>query len=485
MYFKYIKAVYLFIIVAVLAHYALFRTSTIGIEFVAPNILIVIVALIYYQHHLTNSVFNVTTSQFEKKIFLHALLLRVIVAAFLSVVFYMITGTLHDVEAIDSKVYHEIASFMADRFRHSGVYDTSKLFDSFDDNGYVHVMGLVYLVTNNSILLFRLFQCVIGSATVVLLYRISKMIFENEKAARITAVLAVAFPHIVEYPGILLKETILAFSFLLCIYSFLEIFRNGFKLKFVVLVVAGLIVCSSMRFVYALILLPAFVFHVLNNMQGKRFGVVRIFFSICIVIVLFVFVVGKMGFREQLMKKSSAYVAYVGDGGNVGDEHSRKRVSVGGKDVKQNEIFRYSVRFGGAAMFIPFSMSFPFPTFLKTNIVFFNQTLKWYFVGGVLLWNFLSFFSIVGLVASVKKKFRESSILLFVTTLLVAVLLKGFVITSDRHNLIKEIILLVFAGVGLDIKLKHKYQYFLAYSALMLIAVVGFSFFKLKARGAM
>lgn len=481
MYSKYLKTIYFLIIVTIMMHYVFFRSATISLGFIAPNLLMVIIANVYYQHNLISKEINVSESKFEKQIIFHSLMIRILVASILSLIFYLISGSLHDVEAIDSKVYYEIASFMADRLRNEGVYDTSRLFTSFDDNGYIHIMMLIHLIGGNSILFFRLFQCIIGSITVLFIYRITKMVFKNEKAARISAILAIPFPHAVEYSAVLLKETILVFAVIVSIYSFLEIFKNGFKIKFIVLITAGLVLCASMRFVYLLILLPSFIVFVLINIRGGRLRIVRMVVSIATVGIILYIIIGKIGYKEQVMQKGTEYVNYVGESSSG---LTKKRSSIGGNSLTQNDVYRFSLKFGGTALFIPLSMSFPFPTLLKTNIVYFDQTMKWYFVGGILLWNFLSYFSLVGIITSVKKHFKESVLLLFIVIMMVVVLLKGFVITSDRHNLVKESLLLIFAGVGMEIKMKNKYKYFLIFSIVMMIAIVGFSFFKLKARGA-
>lgn len=477
---KYIGPILLFTLLTVAFHYLFFSEHTVDPIFSIPNIMVVLAAVIYYHTSFRRKIIELPTNKFERIIFIQSLCFRIVFMLVLTYIFYLITGGLLNVEAIDAKAYHELAIKMADGLRNKYYYNKSLLFKNFDDNGYFHFISIVYLFTNNSIIFFRLVQCLLGSLSVLLIYRITCRIFKNEVAARYSALIAVPFPLFLVYSAVLLKVTVLVFSILLIIYSLYNISENGFKIKWLLFTVIGLVACATMRFLYVLMLLSSFSFFILLNVKKMKGKYINVFISFAIIVGLLLSISGTLGFKEEALMKSSVYISSLKI---KNEETTQKKVSLGGQNITKNTIFNYSRKFGGKLLFVPFSFSFPFPTLVKTNMYKYNQTLKWYHIGGILLWNFLAFFSILGFFAIVKNNFRGSSMILFLTMLFLVVLIKGFIITSIRHNAPKIAIMLIFAGIGIEYKIKNKYLYFLIYSFCISIAVIGFSYFKLKARG--
>ena len=483
---KTVKSIWLILLYAlliVLFDYEFFNKMAVEPIFSIGNICSILIALIYYHVAIKSKMFSCNKANIEKKIFVHSLLIGFVYLAILSFIFYSITGTLLDVEAVDAKNYHEFAVKMANNIKYRHFYDRSLGFGNFDDNGYFHFIAFVYYFTDNSVTALQIVQCVIRAISVVLIYRITLLCFENERAAGFSAIIAIPFPLFLVYSTILLKVTVLVFTVLLSIYAFVNIVKYGIKIKWVVVILVSFLSFATMRFVYILIMLFSFALYFTVNLRNIKRNILQVIFASIVMAVLLMVITGKMGFKQEALIRGTAYISKV-----TGYEEENKLIKeqrIGGQTLNQNKIYRSASKYGGLMVFIPFSISFPFPNIVKTNVSPKNpykQTLQWYFIGGILLWNFISYYSIVGMYAGVKKYFKTSSILLFFTAIFTTVLLSGFLITSIRHNVPKVAVLLPFVGVGMDFKFKNKFNYSILYSITMSIVILAYNYFKLKAR---
>ncbi|MDC3409998.1 hypothetical protein OAY88_01545 [Alphaproteobacteria bacterium] len=87
--------------------------------------------------------------------------------------------------------------------------------------GYAWLMGLIYLIFDQSPLLIQSFNVIAGTASVYLAYRLTKLCWDDRDA--IKAAWAVAlFPTLIMYSALTLRE---AFIVLFCLYAMLNILR--------------------------------------------------------------------------------------------------------------------------------------------------------------------------------------------------------------------------------------------------------------------
>lgn len=482
-FFKYICLILLCSLFILLSHYILFDANALDYMFSAVNLLTIIIALGYYYVNFKPKMLNYQSNKIENKFVIHSMVFGLIYCVILSYIFYRITGTLLDIEAADAKTYNELAAKMADNIKYKHFYDRSLLFRSFDDNGYFHLMAFIYYFTNNSITAFHIFQYLLLTLSIILIYRISIICFNNKKAAYISAIIAIPFPIFLIHASVLLKEIILAFFVLLFIYSFLEITVQGFRVKWIICITISLIVFSTMRFAYVLIILFSCILHLIFNLKRMIKTISQTLAASLAVVFIFLIISGKLGFKDEALTRGTAYISRIT--GYKQDERLIQEQRIGGQSINDNKIYRSAKKYGGMLLFVPFSLNFPFPTIVKTNVGINNpyqQTLKWYYVGGILLWNYLTYFVIIGIYISIKKYFKSSSILLFFVGLFTFMLLNGFLITSVRHNIPKIAALLPLIGLGIDFKVKNKFNYYIIYCIVITFSVIAYSYFKLKAR---
>lgn len=447
----------------------LFSDLTVDLVFFGYNYLILILSFIVFFNLLKRQK-DINEISYKKFIFRWALILRFIAFIVYSFVFYIITdGSDFDVEAIDALYYHQKASYLANDYNLNSILN---LLVDFDDSGYIFILSLKYYLFGDSVYLARFLQIVISSISVVLVYQISLKIF-NTRAARYSSILLTCFQPVILYSSIHMKETYMIFFMLAFINTSLDLLKGGnITLKSLIIWVSSLVLMFSFRTVLALILFSSFFFTLILI---KRDSLLKKIIVTSVIIIVSVFSLKQIKVYDQIERK---LIGYTGLSKN-------QEVKLGGRSASQYENYGQSfAKYASVLVLAPQAFITPYPSFVKTNIVYFNQTLQWYFSGGLVFWLFFSFFIFLGLYHLFKHGFNSLTIFLSLVTFLYALsLVISFYITAVRHNLIKTTLLMFFIGYGLTfIKKKHK-PYLYLYSIAMLGMILVWNYVKLKGRG--
>jgi 4-amino-4-deoxy-L-arabinose transferase-like glycosyltransferase len=86
---------------------------------------------------------------------------------------------------------------------------------------YPLFLGTVYLILGHSITAVRVVQAVLGALTVLLVFRIAALILD-EHVARIAAAITALYPALILYTGVVLTETLFAFTLTGCVWLAVE-----------------------------------------------------------------------------------------------------------------------------------------------------------------------------------------------------------------------------------------------------------------------
>lgn len=411
-----------------------------------------------------------SNKKFENRIFLVSFLLRLVFTLIIYYSFQSFYGDFFGFENADAGFYDDQAKYFASELRegHLLAYwkKTSETLD-ISDMGYATYVGVVYAITDNSILAVRILKCFWSALTVVLLYRLASRNF-GSKTARVAAIFCALWPNFWYYCSAHLKETEMVFLSVLFIEQADQMLRSrqftAWKVIPVILIATTIF---TFRTALALVALVALIFSVVMSSTkvvkwGKRI----------IVGGLAVLLIGiTMGNRieeqsRQLFDKAK---------GNFQTENMEWR--------SQREHGNSFAKYAGSAVFAPMIFTLPFPTMVKP---FEGQDQQQLLNGGNYIKNIISFFTILALfVMLLTGRWREHLLPLAFAIGYVVVLAFSTFAQSERFHQPAMPFEFMFAAYGLSIAVtKPKYKrWFTYWCVLMFIAAIAWNWFKLAGRG--
>ena len=462
--------------VVISLNWALFESLSVDFIFLYGNFIVVLfsLSLMYY---FQSNLFHLKERFFIKRIFWYSLGIRIFAVLLYYILFFWITGTEFNVEATDELWYDETAKVIAESIW-NGTFSCRNCIDqinaAFDDSGYIFFLTLIYAVFNKSVIVVRLIQALIGSATVVLIYRIGKNLF-GEEAGKQAAILSAVFQPLILYVSIHLKETLMVYFVLLFIYHSIKIVTMKHSKLSIVLLVFSLIAILSFRTVLGFICFVSFIVYL--SIQNN-YSLIRRLIFLSVFVIASIILLNYLGTLEEVVSKSKRYAGI----------KVEKDIKIGGRSKELYESKGQSfAKYAGVGFLATQGISTPYPSMVKTNISKYNQTLQWYFAGGLLVWSYISFYAYVGLYYSIKKHFKLRSILIFNVAIYTAALISSVYIMSIRFNIIKLSLLIPFIGYGIVIsnkQKKHFFRYaFFTYAFIMSIMVLLWNYVKLAGRG--
>lgn len=166
-----------------------------------------------YSNKLTMKWQGLSPMTFRKKLFVTALVIRLVYVIFIYFYCMAITGRPYMFHPADELQYHNLAvrwsEFGFEEFQH-----LMKTYIALSDSGYYWLLGFQYLLMGTNVLPPRLLKCVIDAFSCVLLYNLGKRNF-GESAGRMTGVFCMLMPTMWYYCGTTLKETAMTFMLIL------------------------------------------------------------------------------------------------------------------------------------------------------------------------------------------------------------------------------------------------------------------------------
>ena len=145
---------------------------------------------------------------FTKKVFVTALIIRLLYVVFIYFYYINMTGEPHAFHKGDEGLYQ----FLGEIWRNEG-FGAMKFEMSWmplSDSGYPWWLGFEYLLLGTHVLPARLLKCFIDAFSCLLIYHLAKRNF-GEAVGRMAAVFCMLMPNMWYYCGVTLKETEMAF----------------------------------------------------------------------------------------------------------------------------------------------------------------------------------------------------------------------------------------------------------------------------------
>lgn len=401
------------------------------------------------------------TKAFEKKLFLGALLIRLLWVVFSYFFYTQQTGQPFEYGVADALGYHEEAKWLASM-------DWNAVFNylfysrsGYSDSGYPLYLTLLYKLIGPKILLVRVIKAFLSAFMCVLIYRLTCRVL-GDKVGRMAAVFCAFMPNLYVYCGLHLKET----EMLFLTVAFLE--RADYVLR----------------------------------SERVRFGNVAVPILLCISLFFFRTALGAvaaLAFLTALMFSSSkvttkarrwrvalwTIVAVVVLGGSA--IVNEVEVLLQNRQTNQ-ELRRYEqtsrgnlwAKYATGSVMAPMVFVLPFTTMVDTG-----QYSQLVVHGGNFVRNFMGVFVLIGLFSAIftKKNWRDLSLVgSFTIGYLFVISLSGFA-NSERFLLLGLPGLLIMAAYGISELTLKSYKWVKIWYVVVVLMQIGWAFFKIGSRG--
>ncbi len=412
------------------------------------------------------------TINYEKRIFLIAIVPRVIWVLLIYTIFMKYYGNAFGFENGDAPYYNDLGAYVSGLISEGDFhfYDRIAKFsgnDDISDMGYGIYVGFVYWLTDNSIIAVRLLKCVWSSVTVVLLYRLTKRNF-GEQTARVAAMFCALWPNFWYYCGTHLKETEMVFLAVLFIEQADQMLRSQ---QFTAWKVVPILLIGGAIFTFrtplGLVALLSLVFSATMSSNKVVSWSKRIVVGF-VAVALIGIVAG-----NRIEEKSRELLNTVESHEQEGNMEWRSRRENGNAFAK----------YAGSTVFAPMILTIPFPTMVRP---FEGQDVQQLLNGGNFIKNILSGFTLLAIIMLLLSgRWREHLLpLSFIAGYLIVLVFSSFA-QSERFHQPAMPFEFMFAAYGLSIALSRKRykRWYMYWCALMFVAAVAWNWFKLAGRG--
>ncbi len=405
---------------------------------------------------------------FIYRIFLHSMFYRMLAIGVLYTLtlIYDPANLPMEIFAQDSWNYHYSGSLVADALedgRHIFV-PLSGFWKNESDYGFSIVIGFFYFLFGKNILIIKIFNALLGSITVVRIYQITRISY-NEKKARLAGIITMLMPPLLWFTGFILKETLLIFLIANVAYlTLLIIIQKKFRVVYALLILFHFGITFYFRVILAPLLLVCVILQIVfYKTANKNYRISSIFISLLFVIGSF-FVMNELGM----------------------DKHVEKAIEAS-KDQFGNELSNTSKQRGisyTAAIISPLLVAgaiiTPFPSLLDFETAqlgifshFQNEIVR----------NSLYFFVFLGLFNAYKTKNNK---ILFVggfAIMYIIILAVSGISFQDRFQILSLPFLIIFMADGIATKYPKRNQHWLSYLTFIFMAILMWNLFKLSNRG--
>ena len=418
-----------------------------------------------YMQRLTRRWFHLPEKQFRKKVFWAAFWVRVGYVLFSYVFFTVMTGHPFEFQAGDARLYDWEGTRLA-KFFLDGNFDVGSLTyaPKLSSQGIVTLIGIVYAFTFNSIIAFRIVNSLLGAWVCVMVFDITKRSF-GEKAAKVSAVLAVIAPPLIYYCGLHLKAAVIVFLVVFFINIGDRILKERqFKIKDIILLCMTAASMFLFRNALAVVLILSFATAlVLISKRISSFSRRCITASVMVVVALFVF---NFDLASEAREETIRYLGYRET--NI-ESHMQLYAARG------NKLATLASKF----IFAPLAVIGPLPTLVNTH-----QDNAAMMAGALFFRNVIAFFMVISILLLVKRnQWRNHVFILAMFLYWLFVLANSGFALQDRFHLILVPIIIIFSGNLILNADKKMMKYFSMYLVFLGALIFAWNTFKLAGRG--
>ena len=427
--------------------------------------LVSVCGFFYFSNRLTISWGKYEDKTFARRIFITALVIRVVYVLFSYFFFEYMTGSPFEFCAADSMGYNGEAEWIVMMIDYGDLTPYwAYIGGGYSDMGYPFYLGIQYWITGNSILIARLLKALYGAYLCLLVYRLAFRNF-GESTGRMAGIFVMLMPNLIYYCGMHLKETEMVFLTVWYVeradnllrshsYNFMNIF------PVLILAVSLFFFRTALGAVALMAFFTALVFSESKLVGWKKKVSIGVWLVACMLY---------MGGTKISNEVNGLVQNY--------ETNQESSMSWRAERKGGNSFAKYA----GASVFAPFIFTIPFPTMVDTP----NQDNQRMIHGGNYVKNITSFFTILALLVLFfrKKNWRKYVLIIaFLCGYLGVIAMSSFA-HSERFHLPALPFALILAAYGIsEFKNKDK-LYFNLWLVLIFVAMVGWNWFKLAGRG--
>lgn len=427
-----------------------------------------VVGFFYFAHQLPIAWQSYSPKAFTKKLFITALIIRIIYVVFSYWFYNIMTGTPFEFAAADVMFYNEMGQY-GHKLLSRGEWNLiGKYIEysgaEYSDMGYPLYLGIVYWLFDDSIFLTRILKALWSALTCVLVYKLASRNF-GESVGRMAAIFCMLMSNLIYYCGIHLKETEMVYLIVLFVERADYAIRAR-QLDWKALITALLVACLLFMFRTALAAVAMIALAVTLTLSSNKVISLskKIVISTIVVLLMFITV------GNQLINEAEELINKAGFEQQKANMEWRSRRENGNKFAK----------YAGAAVFAPMIFTIPFPTMVDTP----DQQDQRMIHGGNYVKNITSAFTLLALLFLLfSGKWRDHVLILSICCgYLVVIALSEFA-QSERFHLPALPFSLILAAFGISqLQNKHK-KWFNYWIMFIFVANIAWAWFKLKGRG--
>ena len=421
-------------------------------------------AFFFFSNRLTKQWYRLKPETFIRKLFWTSLVIRMVYMVFVYFFYDYMTGQPFMFYSGDEQNYFAAAKVWNQYgFK---VFRDSLRWIEFSDSGEVAWNGLLCWIFGPYILVARIGHCLTSVLTCVLIYRIAKRHF-GESTARMAAIFCMLMPNLIYYCGIHLKEANMVFVTVLLVDS-VEAILNGKKFNWMGLVLAVFSVFAMFSFrtpLGAVGILAVVVALALN--KGKLSSVwKRIGLAALVAVVLSLTTIGN---------RLKSEVGELWEGGKTNQ-------SVGMEYRSEREGGNKFAKYASGAVFAPAIFTIPFASMVYTEGQENQQMLN----GGNFVKNIMSGFVIFSLALLLMNGDWRKHVLPLSLMIgyLVVIAFSNFAHSERFHQPVLPFELM-FAAYGISQLQKKHVKWIDYWLVFVVVANIGWAWFKLAGRGAL
>lgn len=402
----------------------------------------------------------ISTKKFKTKLFLVALLLRVVWVIF-SYFFYLIkTGSPFEFGSADAWSYHDLASWL-NELDWASAMDYLKGI-GISDRGYPIYLFLLYKVVGSNIIIARIIKCLLSAWMCLIIYNLTQRNF-GESVGRMAAIFCCLMPNLIIYCGLHLKETEMIFLTFAALERIDSLIRTR-KVNFWNVLVVALLIISLFFFrtVLGAVVSFSLVTSVVFSDSAATSRSNRAIIILWAVLAAGVFAGGSISNEIQGVWRDR------------GSNQAAKRSHQVNKGVKW-------AKYATGTVMAPMMFVMPLPTMVDVDHQYNQQLMN----GGNYVRNFLGIFVIITVFDAIfrRKNWRDFSLIgSFAIAYLAVICSSGFA-NSERFLLPSLPALLILAAYGVSIISNQNYKYVRMWYVVVPLIVVGWAVFKLGSRG--
>lgn len=401
------------------------------------------------------------TKTFEKKLFLGALLVRLLWVVFSYFFYRQQTGQPFEYGAADALGYHEEAKWLAGMDWNDVFYYLFYSRSGYSDSGYPLYLTLLYKIFGPKVFLVRVIKAFLSAYMCVLIYRLASRNI-GDKVGRMAAVFCAFMPNLYVYCGLHLKET----EMLFLTVAFLEradyVLRSD-RVRFGNVAVPILLCISLFFFRTALGAVAALAFLTALMFSSSKVTTKARRWRVALWVVVAVAVLG-----------GSAIVNEV----EVLLQNRQKNQEL--RRYEQTSRGNLWAKYATGSVMAPMVFVLPFTTMVDTG-----QYSQLVVHGGNFVRNFMGVFVLIAIFSAIftKKNWRDLSLVgSFTIGYLFVVSLSGFA-NSERFLLLGLPGLLIMAAYGISELTRKSYKWVKIWYVIVVLMQIGWAYFKIGSRG--